>query len=73
MINLSELVRTIEEFLGKKAILNQLPLQSGDVKITYADISKAKYEIGYDPKISFRDGINEFIKWYSTNKNLLND
>jgi UDP-glucuronate 4-epimerase len=73
VINLSELVRTIEEFLLEKAILNQLPLQPGDVKITYADISKAKYEIGYDPKISFRDGINEFIKWYTTNKVLLNN
>ena len=71
VIILSELVKTIEEFFGKKAILNQLPLQPGDVKITYADISKARYEIGYDPKISFRNGISEFIKWYSTNRNLL--
>jgi UDP-glucuronate 4-epimerase len=71
VISLYELVRTIEEFLGNKAILNHLPLQPGDVKITYADISKAKNEIGYEPKISFRDGIKEFIKWYSKNKNIL--
>ena len=70
MISLSDLVRTIEEFLQKKATLNILPLQSGDVKITHADISKAKHEIGYDPKYSFKEGMKEFVNWYSINKNL---
>jgi UDP-glucuronate 4-epimerase len=71
LINLSELVRSIEIVLDKKAILTQLPLQSGDVNITHADISKAKEEIGYNPGTSFQDGIREFIKWYSANKILL--
>ena len=71
VIILSDLVRTIEEFLQKKAILNLLPLQSGDVKITHADISKAKHEIGYDPKYSFKEGMKEFVKWYSINKKFM--
>ena len=69
LINLLTLVETIESILGKKATLTRLPLQSGDVLVTYADISKAKLEIGYDPKYSFKKGMEEFIKWYLLNKN----
>ena len=69
LINLLTLVETIESILGKKATLTRLPLQSGDVIVTYADISKAKLEIGYDPKYSFKKGMEEFIKWYLLNKN----
>jgi UDP-glucuronate 4-epimerase len=68
LINLSELVGTIESIIGKKATFNRLPMQSGDVKITHADITKAKSEIGYDPKFNFRNGMQEFIKWYILNK-----
>ena len=68
VVYLSELVGMIEKYLGKKAIINHLPLQSGDVNITYADISRAKHEIGYDPKFSFEQGVEEFIKWYSVIK-----
>jgi UDP-glucuronate 4-epimerase len=64
VINLDKLVKTIENFIGKKAILNHLPLQPGDVKITYADISKARTEIGYSPKYTFEAGVNEFVQWY---------
>jgi len=64
VINLDKLVKTIENFIGKKAILDHLPLQPGDVKITYADISKARTEIGYSPKYTFEAGVNEFVLWY---------
>jgi UDP-glucuronate 4-epimerase len=73
LVNLLELIRTLETFLKKRALLNRLPMQSGDVKITYADISKAKFEIGYDPKTSFQDGIKEFVRWYATNELLLQE
>ena len=72
VITLDMLVKTIEKCLGKKAVLNQLPLQQGDVKITYADISKAKAEIGYDPKYTFEEGVNKFVGWYLQSKDLLN-
>ncbi|HET7115152.1 MAG TPA: GDP-mannose 4,6-dehydratase [Hanamia sp.] len=72
VINLKTLVRTIENQIGKKAMLNHLPMQQGDVTSTYADISKAKKELGYDPKYDFETGIREFVKWYRNNKAILN-
>jgi UDP-glucuronate 4-epimerase len=70
VIKLKTLVATIENALGKKAVLNKLPVQQGDVEITYADISKAKTEIGYEPKYTFEEGINEFIEWYLKTKTI---
>lgn len=64
VIDLKTLVETIENILGKKAILNQLPLQPGDVTKTYADISKAKLEIGYNPKYDLDAGMKKFVEWY---------
>ncbi|MDE3185553.1 MAG: SDR family NAD(P)-dependent oxidoreductase [Bacteroidota bacterium] len=71
VINLKSLVEIIEKLLGKKAVLKFLPLQPGDVKTTYADISKAKKEIGYAPKFDIESGIREFINWYTLNKAFL--
>ena len=68
--NLKTLVETIENQLGKKAIINQLPLPDGDVNTTFADISKAKNELGYKPVQIFETGIKEFIKWYNSIKYL---
>lgn len=73
VINLKKLVQTIENSLGKKAILNQLPLQQGDVNITYADISKSKAEIGYNPKYDIETGIKKFVEWYNIHKTILYD
>ncbi len=69
--NLKKLVEIIEKILGKKSILNQLPLQEGDVNNTYADISKAKSEIGYNPKYDIETGIKKFVEWYDSNKTIL--
>lgn len=71
VIDLKKLLETIENTVGKKAILNQLPLQEGDVNTTYADTSKAKMELGYNPKFNFETGIKEFVNWYDANKELL--
>lgn len=71
VIDLKKLVHTIENSLGKKAVLNKLPLQQGDVTITYADISKAKKEIGYNPQYDIETGINKFVEWYNGNKETL--
>ena len=68
VITLGKLLETIEKSLNKKAILNHMPLQPGDVTKTFADISKAKSKIGYNPKFDFETGINEFVKWYNLNK-----
>lgn len=71
VIELNKLVATIENALSKKAILQRLPLQQGDVTITYADISKAKNKIGYHPRFDLETGIQKFVEWYSEHKSLL--
>jgi UDP-glucuronate 4-epimerase len=63
-ISLSELVQYLEEFTGGKAQLNKLPLQQGDVNITYADIEKAINLIGYSPKMDIQEGLKGFVHWY---------
>lgn len=68
VVTLNQLVQTIETSLNKKAILNKQPMQPGDVGKTYADISKAKSQIGYNPKFDFETGIIEFVKWYKSQK-----
>lgn len=69
-ITLNQMIETIEQVLGKKAIINRLPMQPGDVDRTYADITKAKNLISYEPKTSFKQGIGNFVRWYEKNKNL---
>ena len=64
IITLDDMIATIERALGKTAILDKQPMQPGDVQKTYADVSKAKNEIGYNPKYSFEDGIQRFVEWY---------
>lgn len=64
VITLKNLVEVIEQVLGKKAVLNQLAMQKGDVTRTYANISKARAEIGYNPKYNIEKGIKKFIDWY---------
>ena len=63
-ISLTELVANLEEALGKKARLMRLPEQTGDMKVTYADISRARKMLGYNPRTSFRDGIRLFADWF---------
>ena len=62
--SLKELIRMIEECLGKKAKILSMEPQPGDVSITYADITKAKRIIGYQPRVSMEEGIKRFVEWY---------
>ena len=64
VINLNEMVSTIESQLDQQAIKNPLPMQPGDVNKTNADISKAKTLIGYQPSTSFQNGIKKFVEWF---------
>jgi UDP-glucuronate 4-epimerase len=61
---LSELVRMIEDNLGKKAVLDHLPPQPGDVVITCADVSKARRLLDYNPSTTVEQGIKSFVAWY---------
>jgi UDP-glucuronate 4-epimerase len=63
-ITLLEMVKHLESALGKKGRLRFLPEQPGDMSITYADISRARKLLGYDPQKPFRDGIRLFAEWF---------
>jgi UDP-glucuronate 4-epimerase len=62
-VNLSELIAGIEKSLNKKAIIEKLPEQPGDVPVTFADIQKAGRLLGYHPQVSLQDGLDEFCRW----------
>jgi UDP-glucuronate 4-epimerase len=63
-IQLKDLIAAIENALGKKAKINQLPEQPGDVPLTCADISKARKLLGYNPSTRLSDGLPRFIDWF---------
>ncbi len=62
-VRLDKLISAIEKAVGKKAIINRLPNQPGDVKQTYADVSKAKKELGYNPTMEINEGLRRFVEW----------
>ena len=67
-VKLSELIEKIETKLGMKANIKRLPQQPGDVDRTFADISKAKKILDYNPKVSIDEGLDKFIDWYLKTK-----
>lgn len=69
-VELTYVITLIEKNLGKTAKKNMLPMQPGDVENTWADISKAKKLLGWQPTTSIEDGMAEFIKWYKEYHNL---
>jgi UDP-glucuronate 4-epimerase len=67
--SLKELIRLIEEAFGKKANVEVLEPQPGDVSVTYADITKAKRMLKYQPKTDMKEGMKRFVEWYKKQKN----
>lgn len=65
-IKVLDLVGILEKKLNKKALLNFLPMQKGEVLKTYADISKSQKILGFNPKVSIDEGLDEFLKWYKS-------
>lgn len=66
---LKDLINKISTALNKEPNINQMPLQPGDVTITYADVTKAKSELGYAPKTKIEEGIKKFVSWFVENEN----
>ncbi|HAT4141232.1 TPA: NAD-dependent epimerase/dehydratase family protein [Clostridium perfringens] len=62
-VSLIEMVKTIENALNKKAKLNKMPMQAGDVNRTCADITHSSKVLGYKPQKTFKEGISIFVKW----------
>jgi len=63
-VELMQFIKAIETALGKKANLELLPLQPGDVPDTFADVTNLEDEFNYKPNTSIEDGVNRFIEWY---------
>ena len=63
-ISLKGLIDVIANELGIEPIINQLPMQPGDVNITYSDFSHAKEVLDYDPQVRIEEGIHNFVEWY---------
>lgn len=64
-VTLSQLIESIENICGKKAIIDRLSMQLGDVPKTYADVSKAHLLLGYQPTTKLADGLKKFYDWYT--------
>ena len=69
-IQLKELILAIENALGKKAKINRLAEQPGDMPLTCADISKARRLLGYNPTTKFSKGLPRFVKWFLSSQRL---
>jgi len=67
-VYLKTFISIIEKLSGKKANIQVLPFQAGDVEKTYADISKAKKLLDWEPKIDLETGLKKFIEWYQENR-----
>ena len=61
---LAGLIELIEKNLGLEAIIDRQPMQPGDVPVTFADITKARRLLGYDPTTKIEDGIPKFVEWF---------
>ena len=63
-ISLKEMIDVIGKVVGVEPKIKKMPMQPGDVERTYADVKKAKELIGYEPKVTFKQGVENFVKWY---------
>ena len=68
-VTLKELIDTLYQLMDKEPNIKKLPMQPGDVDVTYADITKAKTMFNYQPKKDFKEGLMDFINWYNAEKN----
>lgn len=70
-VSLQKLIETLEEVIGKKAIIDRQPEQPGDVPHTYADVAKAQQLLGYSAGTELKVGLERFYEWFQANKDLL--
>ncbi len=72
-ISLNDVIAKLEQWLGKKALIDNKPFHQADIKETWADISKAKRVLGWEPQISPFDGMKKSVEWYQENIDWLKD
>lgn len=63
-VKIADTVKLIEQYIGKKAIIENKPYPEGEIFKSLSDTTLAKKELGFKPKISFEDGIKEYVEWY---------
>lgn len=63
-VELNELIALLEKQLGRRALIDRQPMQPGDVPQTFADVTKARRLLGYDPQTKIEDGIQRFVEWF---------
>ena len=63
-VELRELIALLEGELGRRAVIDRQPLQPGDVPQTFADITKARRLLGYDPRTQIEEGVRRFVEWF---------
>lgn len=63
-VSLNEALEIVRDVTGRELVIEQRPMQPGDVEITNADVSKARRLLDYNPSTSFRDGMGAFFEWY---------
>jgi UDP-glucuronate 4-epimerase len=63
-VSLRDLIAAIERALGKNAVINRLPLQPGDVDKTFADLTRARAELGFRPTMNLEEGLQRFVAWF---------
>jgi UDP-glucuronate 4-epimerase len=62
-LSVNDLIKELEKALGKKAIVEPFPMQPGDVEKTFADVSKARRGLGYNPHTEIAEGLKRFVDW----------
>ncbi|MCK4421644.1 epimerase, partial [candidate division WOR-3 bacterium] len=69
-IELKELIDLLGKVIGRKVKIESFVNQAGDVPVTYADITKIRKLLGYNPEVSIEEGIKRFVTWYRREYNL---
>jgi nucleoside-diphosphate-sugar epimerase len=70
---LKEVIRLIEEYLGKKAEIIYKPFHKADLKATWADITKAREILGWEPKVPLEEGLRRTVEWHKENRDFLRE
>jgi UDP-glucuronate 4-epimerase len=65
-VELMKFIHTLEQLIGKQAVIEYMPMQQGDVQTTYADIEEMTRDVGFSPSTSIEIGLGHFIEWYKS-------